>query len=84
MTEEALRERIRSVVHGAVTNYVQAHGMTLASHSNVNSLEKRIVGGILGALKTGQLGTPGCEACETHGRVGEQREAAVPAGARQD
>ena len=49
-----LRERIRVVVHGAVTNYIQAHGMELATVTNVNSLEKRVVGAVLSAVKTGQ------------------------------
>lgn len=55
MSPDESRERIRALVHGAMTNYINAHGMTLASTSNVNSLEKRIVGALWGALKTGQL-----------------------------
>ena len=49
------RIRLRKVVRGAINNYINAHGNTLATTVNIASLEKRITGAVYSALTTGQL-----------------------------
>ena len=47
--------RLRKVIHGAVISYINDHGYALADNVAVSSLEKRVLGAVWNAVKTGQL-----------------------------